>query len=85
MQTPKRLLDRQCGGQLSRSHTVWITRDGGTENVMSLPNNRKLCTGVAVAVVTAALGSAFAQQGPRGISSYAPVTIVEPFSPFFRE
>jgi cytochrome c peroxidase len=47
---------------------------------MSLPNNRKLCTGVAVAVVTAALGSAFAQQGPRGISSYAPVTIVEPFS-----
>src|SRR5258708_22652105 len=50
---------------------------------MSLPNNRKLCTGVAVAVVTVALGSAFAQQGPRGISSYAPVTIIEPFSAIF--
>ena len=47
---------------------------------MNLPNNRKLWTGVAFAAVTIALGSAFAQQGPRGISSYAPVTIVEPFS-----
>ena len=80
MQASKRLLDRQCGGQLSRWHTVWITRDGGTENVMTLRNKRKLCTGVAFAAVTIALGSAFAQQGPRGISSYAPVTIVEPFS-----
>ena len=47
---------------------------------MTLQNKRKLCTGVAFAAVTIALGSAFAQQGPRGISSYAPVTIVEPFS-----
>jgi len=47
---------------------------------MSLPNNRKLWTGVAFAAVTVALGSAYAQQGPRGKSSYAPVEITEPFS-----
>src|SRR5258708_30995884 len=47
---------------------------------MTLQNKRRLWTGVAFAAVTIALGSAFAQQGPRGISSYAPVTIVEPFS-----
>jgi hypothetical protein len=47
---------------------------------MTLQNNRRLWTGVAFAAVTIALGSAFAQQGQRGISSYAPVTIVEPFS-----
>ena len=47
---------------------------------MNLPNNRKLWTGVAFAAVTVALGSAYAQQGPRGKSSYAPVEITEPFS-----
>src|SRR5258708_40295832 len=47
---------------------------------MTLQNKRRLWTGVAFAAVTIALGSAFAQQGQRGISSYAPVTIVEPFS-----
>src|SRR6476620_7688373 len=47
---------------------------------MNLPNNRKLWTGVAFAAVTIALGGAFAQQPPRGKSSYAPVTITEPFS-----
>src|SRR5712672_1310587 len=47
---------------------------------MNLPNNRKLWTGVAFAAVTVALGSAYAQQGPRGQSSYAPVAINEPFS-----
>jgi cytochrome c peroxidase len=47
---------------------------------MTLQNKRRLWTGLAFAAVTIALGSAFAQQGPRGISSYAPVTIVEPFS-----
>ena len=47
---------------------------------MNLQKKRKLCTGVAFAAVAIASGSAFAQQGPRGISSYAPVTIVEPFS-----
>jgi hypothetical protein len=35
---------------------------------------------VAFAAVTVALGSAYAQQGPRGRSSYAPVEITEPFS-----
>ena len=47
---------------------------------MNLPNNRKLWTGVAFAAVTVALGSAYAQQGPRGKSSYAPVEITEQFS-----
>src|ERR1700724_3830357 len=47
---------------------------------MNLPNNRKLWAGVAFAAVTVALGSAYAQQGPRGKSSYAPVDITEPFS-----
>jgi cytochrome c peroxidase len=47
---------------------------------MRLPNNRKLWTGVAFATaVIIALGSAYAQQGPRGKSSYAPVDITEPF------
>jgi cytochrome c peroxidase len=48
---------------------------------MNLANNRKLLTGVALAAVTVVvLGSAYAQQGPRGRSSYAPVDITEPFS-----
>jgi Histidine kinase-, DNA gyrase B-, and HSP90-like ATPase len=47
---------------------------------MNLPNNRKLWTGVAFAAVTLALGAAYAQQPPRGKSSYAPVDITEPFS-----
>src|SRR6266446_529757 len=47
---------------------------------MNLPNNRKLWTGVAFAAVTLALGAAYAQQPPRGKSSYAPVAITEPFS-----
>jgi cytochrome c peroxidase len=47
---------------------------------VNLPNNRKLWPGVAFAVVTVIFGSAYAQQGPRGRSSYAPVDITEPFS-----
>ena len=48
---------------------------------MNLANNRKLLTGVALAAVpVVVLGSAYAQQGPRGRSSYAPVDITEPFS-----
>jgi cytochrome c peroxidase len=48
---------------------------------VNLANNRKLWTGVAFAAVTVVvLGSAYAQQGPRGRSSYAPVDITEPFS-----
>jgi cytochrome c peroxidase len=45
--------------------------------------NRKLLTGVAAAAVIIALGSAVAQQGPRGKSSYMPVDITEPFSSIF--
>jgi hypothetical protein len=48
---------------------------------VNLANNRKLWTGMAFAAVTVVvLGSAYAQQGPRGRSSYAPVDITEPFS-----
>ena len=47
---------------------------------MYRPSNRKLWTAVTLAVVTVALGSAYAQQGPRGKSSYLPVEITEPFS-----
>ncbi len=35
---------------------------------------------MTLAAVTVALGSAYAQQGPRGKSSYLPVEITEPFS-----
>src|SRR5882757_1386357 len=47
---------------------------------MNLPKNRKLWTGVALAAVTVALGGAYAQQAPRGKSSYMQVEITEPFS-----
>src|ERR1700751_1486972 len=47
---------------------------------MTLQNKRRLWTGVAFAAVTIALGGAYAQQPPRGNSSYAPVEITEPFS-----
>jgi cytochrome c peroxidase len=51
---------------------------------MNLPKNRKLWTGVALAAVTVALGSAYAQQEPpRGKTSYMPVAITEPFSAIF--
>jgi cytochrome c peroxidase len=42
--------------------------------------NRDLWLGVAFAAVIVALGGAYAQQGPRGKSSYLPVDITEPFS-----
>jgi hypothetical protein len=47
---------------------------------MNLPNNRKLWIGATFAAVTVLLGGAYAQQGLRGKSSYAPVEITEPFS-----
>jgi hypothetical protein len=51
------------------------------EKAVNLANNRKLWTGVVFAAVTVAVfGSSYAQQGPRGRSSYAPVDITEPFS-----
>jgi hypothetical protein len=52
------------------------------ENPMALTKNRRLLDGTAVAVVVA-LGSAFAQQGPRGKTSYMPIDIIEPFSSIF--
>ena len=50
---------------------------------MILAKTRKLLAGVAAAAVIIALGSAYAQQGPRGKTSYMPVDITEPFSSIF--
>jgi cytochrome c peroxidase len=50
---------------------------------MILAKTRKLLAGVAGAAVVISLGAAFAQQGPRGKSSYMPVEITEPFSAIF--
>src|SRR3984957_3465304 len=50
---------------------------------MSLKESRKLLSGAAIAAVIVALGSAYAQQGPRGKSSYMPIEITEPFSAIF--
>jgi cytochrome c peroxidase len=48
-----------------------------------LAKTRKLLTGVAAATVVLAFGFAYAQQGPRGKTSYMPVDITEPFSAIF--
>jgi cytochrome c peroxidase len=53
------------------------------EKPVILIKSRKLLAGVAAVAVIVALGSAFAQQGPRGKSSYMPVDITEPFSSIF--
>ena len=45
--------------------------------------SRKLLAGVAAAAVIAALGVAYAQEAPRGKTSYLPVDIMEPFSAIF--
>ena len=50
---------------------------------MSLTKSRKLLAGAATAAVIAALGSAYAQQGPRGKTSYMPIDITEPFLSIF--
>jgi cytochrome c peroxidase len=50
---------------------------------MRLTKRQKLLAGAAVAAVIIALGSAYAQQAPRGKTSYAPVDITEPFSSIF--
>src|ERR1700716_1412230 len=50
---------------------------------MILTKTRKLLTGVAAATVVLAFGFAYAQQGPRGKTSYMPVDITEPFSAIF--
>jgi cytochrome c peroxidase len=50
---------------------------------VDLPKNRKLWAGAAFAAVTVALSWVYAQQAPRGKSSYMPVEITEPFSAIF--
>jgi cytochrome c peroxidase len=50
---------------------------------MALMKNRRLLSGVAAAALIIAFGSAYAQQGPRGKSSYMPVDITETFSSIF--
>src|SRR5712664_3083948 len=50
---------------------------------MSLTKSRKLLAGVATAAMIVTLGSAYAQQGPRGKTSYMPIDITEPFSSIF--
>jgi cytochrome c peroxidase len=61
------------------------TSRGGNvkEGAMILTKTRKLLTGVAAATVVLAFGFAYAQQGPRGKTSYMPVDITEPFSAIF--
>src|SRR5467141_548747 len=53
------------------------------ERAMIPTKARKLLAGVAAATVILALGFAYAQQGPRGKTSYMPVDITEPFSAIF--
>ena len=50
---------------------------------MILAKTRKLLAGVAATGVIIACGFAYAQQGPRGKTSYMPVDITEPFSSIF--
>src|SRR5712672_4623270 len=50
---------------------------------MILVKTRKRLAGVAAASVVLACGFAYAQEGPRGKSSYMPVDITEPFSAIF--
>jgi hypothetical protein len=53
------------------------------ENAMIPAKTRKLLTGAAATTVILAFGFAYAQQGPRGKSSYMQVEINEPFSAIF--
>jgi hypothetical protein len=50
---------------------------------MILAKNRKRLAGLAAATVILSFGFAYAQQGPRGKSSYMEVEITEPFSAIF--
>jgi hypothetical protein len=66
------------GGLLTRGKTSYAfdidLQAYAGEKAVNRANNRKLWTGVAFAAVTVVvLGSSYAQQGPRGRSSYAPV------------
>ena len=50
---------------------------------MILAKTRKRLAGAAAAGVILAFGVAYAEQGPRGKTSYMPVDITEPFSAIF--
>src|SRR6202008_602557 len=50
---------------------------------MTVAKIRKFLAGVAAASVIVGFGFAYAQQGPRGKSSYMPIDITEPFSAIF--
>src|ERR1700722_6800106 len=56
---------RRCGASAKRKPNK--------EKHMVLTKNRKLLAGVAAAAVIIVLGSAVAQQGPRGKTSYMPI------------
>jgi cytochrome c peroxidase len=64
---------------------VVLFHQGGNirERAMILVKTRKLLAGVAAASVILACGFAYAQQAPRGKSSYMQVDIDEPFSAIF--
>src|SRR3984893_13859444 len=64
---------------------VVLFHQGGNikERAMILVKTRKLLAGVAADSVILACGVAYAQQGPRGKSSYMQVEIEEPFSAIF--
>src|SRR5712664_4235274 len=64
------------GGGTSRGRNI-------KERAMIPTKARKLLAGVAAATVILAFGVAYAQQGPRGKTSYMPVDITEPFSAIF--
>src|SRR5258708_15332967 len=68
---------------LGRTLCCSIKGESIKENAMILAKTRKFLTGVAAAAVILALGFAYAQQGPRGKTSYMPVAITEPFSVIF--
>src|ERR1700716_820619 len=53
------------------------------ESAMILAKTRKLLAGVADGTVNLAFGLAYAQQGPRGKTSYMPGDVAEPFSAIF--
>jgi hypothetical protein len=72
--TPERRLGARSAG---------LSRRNIKESAMIPAKTRKLLAGVTAATVTLAFGFAYAQQGPRGKSSYMPVDIAEPFSAIF--
>jgi hypothetical protein len=55
----------------------------GKESAVPPAKIQKLLAGATAATAILAFGFAYAQQGPRGKSSYMPVDIEEPFSAIF--